>query len=246
MSNSSSCQTNKNSGARGLAGAARRVAIAMALAALALTGAACGGGGGGGSVVTPQPSTPTTISLESGLGALNSATPDYATAKSQFNQVIAASDATSEQKATAYSGLGWAGVKSAAGVADIDKAIEDFSSAINSQPQQSQTLTVVNQAYVGRSVSRIIKESAALTSAISDLDSAGFASLDAQYRDDAIKTGITTPQIRGYKAFLHLIRNESVDGQLFTDNYNRLKSSSAGDRNAQLMLEALDMMLKEN
>lgn len=225
----------------------KRAAAALLISALAISGAACGGGGGGGgTVVTPPVTNSASANLDGGLSALNGATPDYATAKSQLNQVVAASDATSEQKATAYSGLGWAGIKSAAGVTDIDQAITDFSNAINTQSQQGQILTVVNQAYVGRAVSQIIKESAALTAAINDLNSAGFSGLDAQYADGAIKTGITTPQVRGYKAFLHLIRNESVDGQLFTDNYNKLKSTASGDRNAQLMLNALDMMLKEN
>lgn len=225
----------------------KSAAAALLISALAISGAACGGGGGGGgTVVTPPVTNSASANLDGGLSALNGATPDYATAKSQLNQVIAASDATSEQKATAYSGLGWAGIKSAAGVADIDQAITDFSNAINTQSQQGQILTVINQAYVGRAVSQIIKESAALTAAINDLNSAGFSGLNAQYADGAIKTGITTPQVRGYKAFLHLIRNESVDGQLFTDNYNKLKSAASGDRNAQLMLNALDMMLKEN
>lgn len=220
---------------------------ALMISALAFSGMACGGGGGGGgSVVAPVVTNSASANLDGGLSALNATTPDYATAKSQLNQVIAASDATSEQKATAYSGLGWAGIKSAAGVADIDQAITDFSNAINTQSQQGQLPTAVNQAYVGRAVSQIIKESAALTSAINDLNSAGYSAIDAQYADGAIKTGITTPQLRGYKAFLHLIRNESVDGQLFTDNYNKLKSAASGDKNAQLMLNALDMMLKEN
>ncbi|HPG58455.1 MAG TPA: hypothetical protein PKW98_11630, partial [Candidatus Wallbacteria bacterium] len=135
---------------------------------------------------------------------------------------------------------------SAAATVDIDQAISDFSNAINNQSQQGQVSNVLNQAYVGRAVSQIIKDSAALTSAINDLDSAGLSSIDAQYTEDVIKAGITTPQLRGYKAFLHLIRNESTDGQLFTDNYNKLKSTAATDKNAQLMLNALDSMLKEN
>ncbi len=220
---------------------------ALLLAALTFANTACGGGGGGGgSVVNPVNNNATAVKLNDGLSALNSATPDYASAKSQLNQVITSPDATTEQKTAAYAGLGWANIKSASATVDIDKAISDFSSAINSQSQQGQVSNVLNQAYVGRAVSQIIKDSAAITSAINDLNSAGLSSIEAQYTEDVIKAGITTPQLRGYKAFLHLIRNESADGQLFTDNYNKLKSTAATDKNAQLMLNALDLMLKEN
>jgi hypothetical protein len=221
--------------------------IIILTAMISFSNTACGGGGGGGgTVVNPVNNTEAAVKLNTGLSALNGATPDYATAKSQLSQVITAPDATTEQKMTAYSALGWANIKSSAGVSDIDQAISSFSEAINSQSQQGQISTAVNQAYVGRSVSQIIKDSAAFTSAINDLNSAGFSNLETQYLEDAIKTGVTTPQIRGYKAFLHLIRNESADTQLFNDNYNKLKSVAASDKNALLMINALDMMLKEN
>ncbi len=226
-----------------------RAAIIIVLAALvSISNIACGGGGGGGggAVVDPINNTEAAIKLNIGLNALNGATPDYATAKSQLSQAINAPDATIEQKTTAYSALGWANIKSSAGVSDIDQAISSFSEAINNQSQQGQISTAVTQAYVGRSVSQIIKDSAAIASAIKDLDDAGFSNPETQYREDVIKTGVTTPQIRGYKAFLHLIRNESADTQLFNDNYNKLKSGAGSDKNALLMINALDIMLKDN
>ncbi len=238
---------NSNDIRSGLLKAARAAFLLMIAAALSLSNTACGGGGGGGgSVVNPVNNTEAAVKLNTGLTALNGATPDYATAKTQLAQVITAPDATNEQKTTAYSALGWANIKSSAGVSDIDQAISNFSEAINSQSQQGQVSTAVNQAFVGRSVSQIIKDSAAITSAINDLNSAGFSNLETPYQEDAIKAGITTPQIRGYKAFLHLIRNESADTQLFSDNYNKLKATAASDKNALLMIDALDMMLKEN
>ncbi len=224
----------------------RELVLALLMAALVLSSTACGGGGGGGSVVNPIGNNEAAVKLNGGLNALNSSTPDYASAKLQLNQVIAAADATSEQKTTAYSALGWANIKSAEGVADIDQAIANFSEAINGSVQQGQISAAVNQAYIGRAVSQIVKDSAALTDAIKDLDAAGFSNIETQYADGAIKTGITTAQIKGYKAFLHLIRNESVDTQLFNDNFEKLKTTAGSDKNALLMIDALETILKEN
>jgi len=181
-------------------------------------------------------------SLNNGLTALNSADPNYAAAKSQLSLVVADANATAADKTIAYSGLGWTNLKASSGPSDVEQAITNFSNSINLSASQS----AIDQAYVGRCVSQIIKDSASISSAINDLNAAGFSSLEKTYSDDKIKTGVSSSQVRGLKAFLHLIRNESSDAQLFTDNYNKLSSQAAGDRNAELMLNALDLMLKEN
>lgn len=220
------------------------------LLAAALSG--CGDGGGGSSVTSPGTGgttvTPGATNLETGLSALNASTPNYESAKVQFNQVVSNPEATSSDRTAAYSGLGWAGFKGASGTTDINAAVDNFNQALTVAQNGGVSASTVSQARVGMASARMVKgsedaDNSQIGAAITDLDAAGYADTGKAYSDDIVKTGISNEEMRGYKAFLHYMRAEGDDDAQFAANMAKV-GSSPSNRNAQLMYDALSAISK--
>jgi len=224
----------------------------MALVALLATvSAGCGGGGGGGGSIitptdTPGTTTGTTVTVDSGLTALNNA--DYQTAKTQLNQVVSNPASTSADRAVAYSGIGWANIKSSSDSLDVDNAITSFTQAIDAANAAGSSAAVDQarqQAYIGLAAAQVIKNTGtSINDALTGLNSAGFSDLNQTYSEGKIVAGITNAEIRGYKTFLHYVRNQSGDATAANDNYQKLQSllSSGTDKNAQMISDTLKSM----
>ncbi len=231
----------------------KKLAFSLMFFVLVLLSGGCGGGGGGGSTsVTPGGSTTNTgnTNLDLGLSALNSSTPNYNSAKVQLNQVLSNSESSAGDKAIAYSALGWADFKSSSTSSDIDAAIESFSGAVTASQNGGVSASSLNQAYLGMAAARLVKSSETqdvnqISEAINNLNSAGLSNLSSVYADDRIKTNVTNEEARGYKAFLHYVRNGADDQKEFSDNLLKV-SPNSDDRNAQLMYETLQTISKEN
>jgi len=230
----------------------KKIALSLIFFLLVMLSGGCGGGGGGGgsTAVTPGGSTANTgnTNLDLGLGAMNGSTPNYDSAKVQLNQVISNPAASAGDKTTAYSALGWASFKSSSGSSDIDAAIESFSGAVTASQNGGVPASSLSQAYFGMAAARIVKSSetsdtAQISEAISDMNSAGLSSVSSVYADDKIKTSITNEEARGYKAFLHYMRNGDNDMKEFSDNLSKV-SPNTDNRNAQLMYETLQNISK--
>jgi len=231
----------------------KKLAFSLMFFVLVLLSGGCGGGGGGGSTsVTPGGSTTNTgnTNLDLGLSSLNSSTPNYNSAKVQLNQVLSNSESSAGDKAIAYSALGWADFKSSSTSSDIDAAIESFSGAVTASQNGGVSASSLNQAYLGMAAARLVKSSETqdvnqISEAINNLNSAGLSNLSSVYADDRIKTNVTNEEARGYKAFLHYVRNGADDQKEFSDNLLKV-SPNSDDRNAQLMYETLQTISKEN
>lgn len=225
----------------------KKLVFSLIFFMLILLSGGCGGGGGGGSTsVTTGAVTDTgAASLDLGLSALNSANPNYYSAKVQLNQVLANPQTSTGDKTTAYSALGWADFKSSSGSTDIDAALENFSGAVTTSQNGGVPASSLNQAYFGMAAALIVKSSenqdiAKISDAITNLNSAGLSNVSSVYADDRIKTNVTNEEARGYKAFLHYMRNDvnAGDPKEFADNLSKVSPNSS-NRNAQLMYETL-------
>lgn len=222
----------------------------LALLITAALAAGCGGGGGGGGTgvtpTTPTTDTTTGVNVDTAVTALNNS--DYQTAKTQLNQVVTNPAATPVDKTVAYSGLGWANIKSSADPLDVSNAISSFDQAIKSAESAGSSADAglaKKQAYVGLASARVIENGGtAVNDALASLESAGFSNIDQTYAEGKIVTGVTSAEIRGFKTFLHYVRNQSGDATAANDNYAKLQSflSAGSDANAQRMADTLKAM----
>ncbi len=187
--------------------------------------AGCGGGGSssGGVTPTPTPVNDPVTEVNSGTSAMKSG--DLTSAQTHFTNVINNGSATTEQKMTAYAGIGWISLKSGAAYYDPSTFTNAIQNAETNQALKSTEAYV--QSCVGRSIAYASNLTANVSNALSDLTLAGFSDATKTYTNNSLETGVTNGEVRGYKSFLHYFRNQSGDTDSGLANFKLLETQNA-------------------